>query len=139
MAGDYINRVKIEARSESMTKWAGRLEDEFNLDQVGGSPTERMEGVINQIKDRLQLSPQDAMTLNTLIASAYNIGAQNGFARALKNVENGLITTRKVPNEERWVVYSNSRQYQITEKLPSLSGQELKETVYINLAEHGFE
>ncbi|MDK9789907.1 hypothetical protein [Vibrio sp. D431a] len=137
--GYHSTRLKIEARSESIVKWAKRLEEEFELEQTGGNPTQRIEGAIEQIKEKLQLSPEDANALNSFIASAYNIGAQVGFQRALKHVQEGRITVRKEVNKDFWNLYTYSTEYQITQNLPSMSGEKLKETVYINLSEHGFK
>ncbi|MFE8725502.1 hypothetical protein [Aeromonas hydrophila] len=135
-----INQIKKEARSESMNKWIGRLEDELDFQSYGQTPTERMENIIEQIKERIpEVDFEFAEELDQLITSAYFVGAHAGFSRALKRVGDGSITTRKVPNEDRWTLYSYSKQYQITESLPTLNGSEQKATVYIELSEHGFE
>lgn len=135
----FIKNIEIRAKSESMTRWIKRLEEEFNVEADGDTPTVRMESVISKIKQELGIDIEQASALNCLIASAFNVGAQEGFKRALQRVEDGKITVRKIMNEERWQLSSSSRQYQITEELPSFDGSELKETVYIELSEHGFE
>ena len=93
-----IDDIKKEARSESMNKWIGRFEDELNFQAFGQTPTERMESIIKQIKERLPaIDFEFAQELDQLITSAYFVGAHAGFARALKRFEDGSITTRKVP------------------------------------------
>ncbi|EOD9421142.1 hypothetical protein ACJ5M9_002773 [Vibrio campbellii] len=131
--------AEIRAKSESMTKWTKRLEQEFCVTADGGTPTLRMESVIEKIKQEMGTDSVKSETLNELIASAFDIGVQQGFKRALDRVENGKITVRKIREQERWQLYCDSPTYQITQRLPSFGGSEIKETVFIKLTEHGFQ
>lgn len=133
-----IQQIQKEARSESMNKWIGRLEHETEFDAEGSSPTERMEDIIAQIKAAVRQSDVEA-PINELIAKAFEKGVQAGFARALTKFCKGAITSRKVPNENEWILTTLSTQYQITAKLPTASNEDHRATVKIKLADHGFE
>jgi uncharacterized protein YihD (DUF1040 family) len=134
-----IDYIKVEARSESMNKWISRFEDEFGFESYGETPTKRMENLIEYIKSKINNDSDLAESINQLISSAFFVGAESGFDRALKRFQDGKITTRKVPNEQRWILHSNSSQYQITKELPSFDGTDHKATVYLSLSEFGFE
>ena len=40
-----IEDIEKRAASQSMNKWIGRLEEEFDLEAEGSTPTERMEDI----------------------------------------------------------------------------------------------
>lgn len=134
-----FNKIKARAHSQSINKIVTRFEDECDLKASGESPTKRIENIIEQIKASLNVDTELATELNQLITSAFVIGAQSGFSRALERFQDGKITTKKVKNEDQWVLYSDSKQYQITENLPSMDGTNQNSTVYISLSDNGFE
>ncbi|MFW5410880.1 hypothetical protein B7L51_019965 [Pectobacterium brasiliense] len=134
-----LDKIKMEARSESMTKWIGRIEEETDLVTEGGTPTEKMEDLIVKLKRAIDSGCNYNESINQLIQSAFDQGIQSGFAMALSKFSNGSIITRKKANENIWVLYSHSSQYQITEKLPVADGGNQKKTVKIKLSKHGFE
>lgn len=134
-----ISQIQKEARSESMNKWISRIEEETDIVTEGETPTERMEDLIEKIKAAIVSGDNFDDSINNLITSAYSQGVQGGFAKALSKFSSGAITTRKKPNEEFWILHTNSNQYQISAKLPTVNSEIQKITVKIKLSEHGFE
>lgn len=134
-----IDQIKKEARSESMNKWISRIEEETDITSDGESPTERMEDLIEQIKLAIDSGANLDDSINKLIKSAYEQGVQGGFAKALSKFSSGTIATRKLPNQDFWVLHTNSTQYQISAKLPTVNNGTQKTTVKIKLSDHGFE
>ncbi|CAH1569217.1 hypothetical protein [Vibrio rotiferianus] len=141
-------RLEIKAKSESINKWARRLEEEFEVEAQGATPTEKIESAIALIKSLLESAQSSGGTPNLtqdhidavddLISEVYDLGSHVGFAKALEHVQKGKIRTKKIRNEESWCLMCSSREYQITRPLPTLDGRSRKQTTYINLAEHGF-
>ncbi|WIH28877.1 hypothetical protein [Photobacterium damselae] len=134
-----LNQLLKEARSESMNKWIGIIQDETEILSAGETPTEKMTDLIKQIKLVIDLGGNPDESINDLIQSTFNQGIQSGFAKALSKFHNGFITTRKKPNEDFWILHSYSNQYQITAKLPTVDGNTQKITTFIKMSEHGFE
>lgn len=134
-----LNQLLKEARSESMNKWIGIIQDETEILSVGETPTEKMTDLIKQIKLVIDSGGNPDESINDLIQSTFNQGIQSGFAKALSKFHNGSITTRKKPNEDFWILHSSSNQYQITAKLPTVDGNTQKITTFIKMSEHGFE
>lgn len=134
-----LNIMLKEARSESMTKWIGRLEEETEIVSSGGTPTERMEDLIEKIKLAIEVGGSLDVSINQLVQSSYKQGVQDGFSKALSKFQNGSITTRKVPKELSWTLSTSSTQYQVTARLPTVEGGEQRSTVIIKLSAYGFK
>ncbi|OEE89421.1 hypothetical protein A1OQ_11620 [Enterovibrio norvegicus FF-162] len=134
------SRRDVQVRSETINRWVGRLQNEFAIKANGTTPTERMESVIKQLADSLIENPKQAdKIINELIESAFDTGVQEGFKKALDRVQDGKIKVRKARDKEQWILTTESRQYQITEKIPSIGNvEDQNSTAYISLAEHGF-
>ena len=128
--------IKIKAHSQSINKVVSRFEGEFDLQAEGSKPTERLESIIEKIKNKHSDINNE---VDELLLEAYSIGAQAGFDRALCRFQDGKIYSKKVRDKGEWDLFSNSKKYQITEKLPSASEEQLKATVYLYLADSGFE
>ncbi|PSW84913.1 hypothetical protein [Photobacterium damselae] len=101
-----LNQLLKEARSESMNKWIGIIQDETEILSAGETPTEKMTDLIKQIKLVIDLGGNPDESINDLIQSTFNQGIQSGFAKALSKFHNGSITTRKKPNEDFWILHS---------------------------------
>ncbi|TBL71922.1 hypothetical protein EYY94_19000 [Obesumbacterium proteus] len=130
------NRIKIKAHSQSINKVVTRFEGEFGVKAEGAVPTDKLESLIAQLKLKNESGSDD---IDSLILEAFTIGARAGFYRALTRFEDGKITARKVPNEDRWGLYSSSTIYQITKQLPSTKNQTIKAVAILSLAENGFK
>lgn len=128
--------IKIKAHSQSINKVVSRFEGEFDLEAEGSKPTERLESIIEKIKNKHSDINNE---INELLLEAYSIGTRSGFERALCRLQDGKIYSRKIRNKDEWELFSNSKKYQITEKLPSASEKYIKATVYLYLADSGFE
>jgi hypothetical protein len=139
-----LERILIKARSESMTKWINRIEDEMDIITEGDSPTKKMEDLIEKIKIAVKSVPKIDNAefdddINQLIISAFSKGIQAGFSKSIYKFIDGSITAKKVRNEDTWVLSTYSTQYQITSSLPTIDNGEQKVTVKIRLSEHGFK
>ncbi|MFB2659634.1 hypothetical protein [Shewanella mangrovisoli] len=139
-----VERIQMQARSESMTKWISRIESETDIITEGESPTQRMEDLIEKIKKAIESNDKTDNSeldddINQLIVSAYSQGVQDGFAKSLSKFIKGSITTKKVRNEETWRLSTYSTSYQITASLPTIDDGQQKVTVKIKLSEHGFK
>ncbi|ECE0486476.1 hypothetical protein KX75_20095 [Salmonella enterica subsp. enterica] len=130
------NKTKIVAHSQSINKVVTRFEGEFDVKAEGSIPTEKLESLIAQLKAK---STSGYEEIDSLICEAYTIGAQAGFYRALSRFEDGKITTRKIPNEERWTLYSSSRTFRITKQLPSIKNKTISAVAVLSLSENGFK
>lgn len=94
---DAFKNIKVKAHSQSISKVVSRFEGEFDLKADGVSPTEKLESIIAQIKEKHSDLNLD---LDGLVLEAYSIGAQSGFDRALARFQDGKITARKVPKKK---------------------------------------
>ncbi|MFO3905999.1 hypothetical protein AAHD62_15940 [Enterobacter hormaechei] len=130
------NQIKAEAHSQSINKVVTRFESEFDVKATGEIPTAKLENLIEQLKLKGLSNDEN---IDQLILEAFSIGTQSGFDRALARFEDGSITARKIPNEDAWRLSSNSKRYQITKELPSAKNERMRATVYLYLAESGFE
>ncbi|MGK9174341.1 hypothetical protein KXR87_14070 [Yokenella regensburgei] len=131
------NKIRIEAHSQSINKVVSRFEDEFDVKAEGMFPTEKLENLIAQMKFRTANGVGD--DIDALILEAFSIGVGAGFYRALSRFEDGKIKTRKVPNFEKWVLRSSSKNFRITKQLPSTKHSSIKAVVILSLADYGFE
>ena len=98
-----------------------------------------MNDLINKIKQAIETGENVDTSINELIQDSFNKGVQSGFAKGLSKFIDGSITTKKVRNEDSWILSTNSSQYQITATLPSAGEKSVKTTSYIKISEHGFE
>ena len=133
------NDVWKEACSTSMNKWIGIIEEETDIISFGSNPTQKMNDLINKIKQAIETGENVDTSINELIQDSFNKGVQSGFAKGLSKFIDGSITTKKVRNEDSWILSTNSSQYQITATLPSAGEKSVKTTSYIKISEHGFE
>ena len=133
------NDVWKEACSTSMNKWIGIIEEETDIISFGSNPTQKMNDLINKIKQAIETGENVDTSINELIQDSFNKGVQSGFAKGLSKFIDGSITTKKVRNEDSWILSTNSSQYQITATLPSAGEKSFKTTSYIKISEHGFE
>ena len=87
--------IEKRAASQSMNKWIGRIEEELDLEAEGSTPTERMEDIIEQLKQLLDggnsLEEIDQFVQRKVLIS-YRKGARRG-AEELKKLlyENGVL------------------------------------------------
>jgi hypothetical protein len=130
------NKIRIEAHSQSINKVVTRFEGEFDVKVEGHKPTEKLENLISQLKNK---NSNDSGDIDALILEAFSIGVQSGFDRALTRFQDGKITSKKVPNVNEWTLFSYSKKYQITEELPSAKSGNIKATVYLYLSDRGFK
>jgi hypothetical protein len=133
------NNLWKEACSTSMNKWIGIIEDETDIISFGANPTQKMNDLISQIKLAIEAGEDIDNSINELIQDSFDKGVQSGFAKGLSKFINGSITTKKMRNEDSWVLSTSSSQYQITAKLPSAGDAPVKTTSYIKINDHGFE
>lgn len=128
-----------EACSTSMNKWIGIIEEETDIVSFGSNPTQKMHDLIEKIKHAITTGENVDSSINELIEDAFDKGVQSGFAKGLSKFINGSITTKKIRNEDSWILSTNSKQYQITATLPSAGEESIQTTSYIKISEHGFE
>lgn len=133
------NDVWKEACSTSMNKWIGVIEEETDIISFGSNPTQKMNDLICKIKQAIETGENVDASINELIQDSFDKGVQSGFAKGLSKFINGSITTKKVRNEDTWILSTNSSQYQITATLPSAGKTVIQTTSYIKINEHGFE
>ena len=103
-----IEDIEKRARSESMTKWIGVFEEEFDLDAEGSAPTERMNDLINQLHDLLDdggsLKEIDRFVRKAIV-SWYRIGARRGAAELVNLLYKDGVLDDKVydlPDKIEW-------------------------------------
>ena len=76
-----INKIKVEAHSQSINKVVTRFESEFDVKAAGLFPTEKLESLIELLKTK-NMGNDD--NIDELILEAFSIGIQSGFDRALQ-------------------------------------------------------
>ena len=82
-----IEDIEKRARSQSMNKWIGVIQEEFDLEVEGSTPTERMKDLIEQLR---QLSDDDGSLeeidrfVQRAILTWYRKGARRGAAELVK-------------------------------------------------------
>ncbi|QUI70698.1 hypothetical protein [Pseudoalteromonas sp. M8] len=128
-----------KACSTSMNKWIGIIEEETEIVSFGSNPTQKMHDLIDKIKHAIATGENFDTSIDELIQETFDKGVQSGFAKGLAKFIDGSITTKKIRNEDSWILSTNSKQYQITAKLPSAGEKTIQTTSYIKISEHGFE
>lgn len=97
-----IQDIKKKAASRSMTKWIGRLEDEFDLEAEGGKPTERMEDIIKQLKQLLDGGDsleEIGRFIQSKVLTWYRIGALRGAEELRKLLHDNEVLDDDVYDE----------------------------------------
>ena len=97
-----IQDIKKKAAFRSMTKWIGRLEDEFDLEAEGGKPTERMEDIIKQLKQLLDGGDsleEIGRFIQSKVLTWYRIGALRGAEELRKLLHDNEVLDDDVYDE----------------------------------------
>ena len=104
-----IEDIEKRARSQSMNKWIRVIQEEFDLEVEGSTPTERMKDLIEQLR---QLSDDDGSLeeidrfVQKAILTWYRKGARRGAAELVKLLyENGVLDDEiydELPERIEW-------------------------------------
>ena len=90
-----IEEIKKQAASQSINKWIERLEEEFDLEAEGDTPTERMEDIIEQLRQLLDGSnslEEIDRFVQRKVLTFYRKGARRGAIEHEKLLyENGVL------------------------------------------------
>ena len=80
-----MGKYEAKLHSESVNKWSSIIADRFDVENFGGTPTECMESVLNQLEERIanQVSADD---LRAFVRETYKVGAKRGAAEMLKDL-----------------------------------------------------
>lgn len=81
-----------------------------------------VDNAIKQLKKKIKVSDNE---IDNLVAEVFSVAVEAGFKRALKRFQDGSITVRKVRNEDSWDLYSNSKDFSISEEI-KLQSKNLK-------------
>lgn len=139
-------RAAIVASSKTYNRVVRTLSEDFELEAEGSTPRGKFENLRAQLaefaanvrEENNSTVQEDFQNLDELICSAFDYGVHLGFAKALDKFEAGSITATKVRNEERWILSSASKRFQITSYVPSITEKPQKTTSYIIMSEHFF-
>lgn len=84
-----MGRYEAKLHSESVNKWASEIEDRFDIEADGSTPTERMEDVLGQL-EQIIASGGSLEKLREFVKKTvvewYKIGAKRGAAEMLKDL-----------------------------------------------------
>ena len=83
------NKYKAKHHSMSVNKWRKEIEERFDVEADGDTPTEKMEDALDQIEDLLNsnLSPDEINRyIKKVVVRWYKIGAVRGAAELLKDL-----------------------------------------------------
>lgn len=83
------DKYKAKHHSMSVNKWRKEIEERFDLEADGDTPTEKMEDTLDQIEDLLDgnLSPDEVNRyIKKVVVRWYKIGAVRGAAELLKDL-----------------------------------------------------
>ena len=80
-----MGTYEAKLHSQSLNKWSAIIADRFDVENFGGTPTECMESVLNQLEERIanQVSADD---LRAFVRETYKVGAKRGAAEMLKDL-----------------------------------------------------
>lgn len=84
-----MGTYEAKLHSESVNKWSAIIADRFDVENFGGTPTERMESVLNQLEERIanQVSADDLRAfVQETVLTWYKVGAKRGAAEMLKDL-----------------------------------------------------
>jgi len=93
-----MGKYEAKLHSESVNKWTGEIEDRFEIEAVGGTPTERMEDALDQLETLVRAGASHAELssfVRKTVLTWYKIGAKRGAAEMLKD----LIWYGILPND----------------------------------------
>lgn len=84
-----MGTYEAKLHSESINKWTGEIEDRFDIEAFGDTPTERMENALDQL-DALVGSSVSHEKLRSFVRKTvltwYRVGARRGAAEMLKDL-----------------------------------------------------
>lgn len=84
-----MGRYEVKLHSESVNKWTREIEDRFDLEADGVTPTERMEDALGQLEQIIASggSPEKLRDfIKRSVIEWYKIGAKRGAAELLKDL-----------------------------------------------------
>jgi len=104
-----IDDIKKEARSQSMTKWIGIIEEELDLEAEGDSPTKKMRHLIQQLQEitnDTETAEELEKFIKRLVITWYKIGARRGAAELVNLLYEKEILKdeiyEKLPEKIKW-------------------------------------
>ena len=80
-----MGKYEAKLHSESVNKWSSIIADRFDVENFGGTPTECMESVLNQL-EKLIANQVSADDLRAFVRETYKVGAKRGAAEMLKSL-----------------------------------------------------
>lgn len=83
------DKYKAKHHSMSVNKWRKEIEERFDVEADGDTPTEKMEDALDQIEDLLNsnLAPDEINRyIKKVVVRWYKIGAVRGAAELLKDL-----------------------------------------------------
>ena len=84
-----MGTYEAKLHSQSLNKWSAIIADRFDVENFGGTPTECMESVLNQLEKLIanQVSPDDLRAfVQATVLKWYTVGAKRGAAEMLKDL-----------------------------------------------------
>lgn len=84
-----MGTYEAKLHSQSLNKWSAIIADRFDVENFGGTPTECMESVLNQLEKRIanQVSADDLRAfVQETVLTWYKVGAKRGAAEMLKDL-----------------------------------------------------
>ena len=124
--------IKKRAASKSMNKWIGVYEEEFDLEAEGSTPTERMEDIIEQLRQLLDggdsLEEIDRFVQRKVL-TWYRKGALRGAAELVKLLGDHVYD--ELPEKIEWAkglgYYGfDGEKHQISSKRHSIDSEDLR-------------
>ena len=104
-----IEDIEKRAASQSMNKWIGVFEEEFDLEAEGSTPTERIEDIIKQLRQLLDGSnslEEIDRFVQRKVLTWYRKGARRGAIEHEKLLyENGVLDDHvydELPEKIEW-------------------------------------
>jgi hypothetical protein len=83
------DKYKAKHHSMSINKWRKEIEERFDVEADGDTPTDKMEDALDQVEDLLNsnLSPEEINRyIKKIVVRWYKIGAVRGAAELLKDL-----------------------------------------------------
>lgn len=83
------DRYEAKLHSESVNKWTREIEDRFDIEANGSTPTERMNNALDKLDKMIKhgkSSEEIREFIRNLISNCYKTGAKRGAAEMLKDL-----------------------------------------------------
>ncbi len=133
-----LRKRPVDYYSESMNKWIGEWEKSAKINAGKGTPTERMNRLINHFSPGTSSDILDEF--DELLRDVYVEGVNRGFGKCLDVVTKGSIKAKKLPKLDEYELTTDVKSIRMQGTIPCFDdAYQMTVKATIRLNEFGFE